>query len=307
MTDNKCILCESSDIEIKEKLDVAIINKLYKSRANISTAKFFKQPEINVCKCNSCELLYYSPQILGDGAFYEELQNYEGYYLEEKTDYLEASKYVKESDNVLEIGCGAGFFTNYIKAKSYTGIEYNDQAISIAQSKNLNVVKQSIQAHALDNFEKYDVVCFFQVLEHIDTPNEFIQDALKCLKKGGKLIFAVPAEDSFIADAINLYLNMPPHHVSKWKDKVFEKIAQIFNIKLLNITHEPLQPVHEEFYFKVNLFKKIRKMMGISFKSLDNSLLSQLLYVIVVIISKIKKNNSEIPKIGQSVIAIYDK
>lgn len=308
MDNLKCILCESKEVKVLEKLDTKVLTDLYKQRAKVDVKRFFNQETISLCQCNSCELMFYHPIVLGDGKFYEDLQNYEGYYLEEKSDYIEAKKYIASADEVLEVGCGAFFFTNFIKPKSYTGLEFNDKAIRLAQGKGLNVKKQFLQEHATENMEKYDVVCFFQVLEHVENPKEFLQDALKCLKKGGKLIFAVPAEDSFNGKAINAYLNMPPHHATRYPDRTMRKFSELFNLQLLDIIYEPIQAIHKEFCIKVNLFKKIRKIFGMPHKSLDNGLFSNLLYVFVFIVSKIIKPFKNFKDIkGVSVIAIYQK
>lgn len=62
------------------------------------------------------------------------------------------------------------------------------------------------------------------------------------------LIIAVPAEDSFLHFAVNSILNMPPHHISRYSDRALKNIAQIFNLELLEIYHEPIQSVHFDFY-----------------------------------------------------------
>ncbi len=310
MIENKCLLCESKNITTVEELDTKIITDLYQSRANINVKQSFVNiPTISLCECNSCKLRYYYPLILGDGHFYEQLQDYEGYYLEEKYDYIEAAKFITSSDDVLEVGCGAAFFTNFIKPKSYTGIEFNDKAIKIAQSKNINVQKEFLEVHAEKNAEKYDVVCFFQVLEHVENPKTFLESAVKCLKKGGKLILAVPAEDSFITQNVNFYLNMPPHHATRWYDSTFSSIATIFGLQLSKISHEPLHKMHEEFYQKVMLFQKIRKALGMPFKSLETGFLHTLLYGMTTIIAKMKIMMGSKTKnvVGQSVVAVYQK
>ncbi|GAB4131245.1 MAG: hypothetical protein OHK0045_23980 [Raineya sp.] len=304
----ECILCKSNDIEELEVLDIKILADLYKKRAKVDVSRFFTQPTISLCRCNHCKLLFYNPIILGDGKFYEDLQNYEGYYLEEKSDYIEAKKYIGSSDDVLEVGCGAGFFTNFIQPKSYTGLEFNDKAIELAQKKGLNVKKQSLEAHAAENPEKYDVVCFFQVLEHVDNPGNFLRDALKCLKKGGKMIFAVPAEDSFMQMSLNSYLNMPPHHTARYPDFTLRSIAKMFEIQLIEIIYETIQPIHREFYLKTTMFNRLRKILNMPQKSLDNSLASNALYALVWIAAKVIAKFKSLKNIqGVSVVAIYSK
>ncbi len=310
MTENKCLLCESKNITIVEELDTKIITDLYQSRANINVKQSFTDiPTISLCECNSCKLRYYYPLVLGDGHFYEQLQDYEGYYLEEKYDYLEAAKFITPSDDVLEVGCATAFFTAFIKPKSYTGIEFNDKAIKIAQSKNINVQKEFLEVHAEKNAEKYDVVCFFQVLEHVENPKTFLESALKCLRKGGKLILAVPAEDSFISRHVNYYLNMPPHHATRWYDNTLNNIAGMFDMKLIRISHEPLHKIHEEFYEKVEIFQKIRKTVGIPFRTLENGIFNTFLYGVATVIAKIKLLLGKKTKnaVGQSVVVVYEK
>ncbi|MBX9782799.1 MAG: class I SAM-dependent methyltransferase [Chitinophagaceae bacterium] len=114
--------------------------------------------------CENCGLKFYTPQAAGDGEFYNKLQNYKGYYLKEKAEFQEASKYISNTDDVLEIGCGEGLLTNYISYKTYTGLEFSDKAIITATGKGLKVTNESIEVHAIKNANKYDVVCYFQVL-----------------------------------------------------------------------------------------------------------------------------------------------
>lgn len=61
-------------------------------------------------------------------------------------------------------------------------------------------------------------------------------------------MIAVPSEDSFIQDCVNGILNMPPHHISRFSDNTLHNIADIFNLKLINLHHENVQNEHIEFY-----------------------------------------------------------
>lgn len=70
------------------------------------------------------------------------------------------------------------------------------------------------------------------------------------------LIIAVPSQDSFLQYAVNGILNMPPHHISRYSDKTLKFIAKEFNLTLLEIYHEPISPVHFDFY-KATIWAKI--------------------------------------------------
>jgi 2-polyprenyl-3-methyl-5-hydroxy-6-metoxy-1,4-benzoquinol methylase len=308
---NSCLLCKKNNTRIIEKVDVNILKTIYEERA-ISMNKYFNGQDLYLRECNSCKLIYYDPAPIGDGEFYAQLQeNIKGYYLKEKEDYVIAAAFIQPTDNVLEIGCGEGFFTNYLKGNNYTGLEYNESAIIEAQNKGLNVIKKDIDSFAENNAEAFDLVCYYQVLEHVEKPHEFIKSSLKCLKKGGKLIFAVPSEDTFLKYGVNLFLNAPPHHVTRWQDVVFKNIEGIFDLKLLSLKHEKLHSLHKVFYLQCRIQQTLSGFLGIKYQNFtavesSNYRLFKFSYLLSKLFSPIYflfKQNA----IGQSIIAVYEK
>jgi len=303
-----CILCNSSNTVIQEQLNTDDISTLYKKRAGVSVNRMFHTQQINRCVCRDCGLIFYSPQTIGDGRFYDELQSYPGYYMKEKSEFIEAARWIDDGDEILEIGCGSGHFRNFIHCKSYTGLEFSDKAIEQAKKNNLNVIKQDLKEHAVSHSEKYDVVCYFQVLEHVENPGRFIRNSLSVLKPGGKLILAVPSEDSFIRNASNFYLNMPPHHASRWTDKTLQNIASLNQLKLLSIYHEPLNKEHLLFYSKTKIYTRLIRKTGSEQHSVDLSLYYQILYALSTAWAHIYSLGVKKNKItGQSVLAVYQK
>lgn len=83
----------------------------------------------------------------------------------------------------------------------------------------------------------------------LDSAPNITKNPIKSTQHNEKfLIIAVPAEDSFLQFAVNGILNMPPHHISRYSDRTLKNIAQIFDLELLEIYHEPIQRVHFDFY-----------------------------------------------------------
>ncbi|HEX6193876.1 MAG TPA: hypothetical protein VFZ42_15990, partial [Chitinophagaceae bacterium] len=78
----RCILCNSTDTHVSDRIDTAQLSSLYRDRAGTDAARFFNTPFIELRTCNHCGLKFYCPQAIGDGKFYDELQQYSGYYLE---------------------------------------------------------------------------------------------------------------------------------------------------------------------------------------------------------------------------------
>ena len=119
---------------------------------------------------------------------------------------------------------------------------------------------------------------------------------------------AVPSEDSFIKNVVNFYLNMPPHHASRWTDKALNKVAELFNLQVVQLFHEPLHRKHKRFYVKTMLHKKITGLIGGKLKPIDNNFSTKIIYGFSHIASIIPSLlNSLKNVIGQSVFVTYKK
>lgn len=108
---------------------------------------------------------------------------------------------------------------------------------------------------------------------------------------------AVPSEDSFIQYATNGILNMPPHHISRFSDKSLQYIAKIFNLELISIWHETVQPEHKAFYQATMFSKRFFKPALLSRNPLRK------------ITNKLGRLFEKVPKntYGHTVVAIYKK
>ncbi|HIK55440.1 MAG TPA: class I SAM-dependent methyltransferase [Synechococcales cyanobacterium M55_K2018_004] len=238
----KCPVCLSTHTHTHTEVDTAQLAALYSEEVRIDVAPYFSgKIKLTMRLCSDCDLRFFEPMFPGDELFYEHLQQFDWYYRDDKTEYEFAKNYIGERAKVLDVGCGRGAFRAWLpESISYTGLEFNDRAIEKANFKRLNVIKQSVQVHADLCPSTYDVVCSFQVLEHVTEPEAFVKGCIKALKSGGVLILSVPAEDSFLQFAVNNCLNMPPHHVTRWTDLALKNLAQRENLSIINLWHEPV-------------------------------------------------------------------
>lgn len=250
--------------KLEENIASSDIIKEYLSQFEYDVSQLFSGiNQIGVYKCIDTGYRFYFPfNITGDSAFYEHLQDFDWYYKPWKWEHENAIKFIKQNMNVLEIGCGTGDFL--LKAKERlnaqcVGIELNKNAITIANQKGVTVYNESIEQHSLANKDVYDVVCSFQVMEHISNVYSFIQSQISCLKKGGSLIISVPNNDSWLKRSYNI-LNMPPHHMGLWNKKSLCSLDKHFNLKVIKVSFEPLQIYHNEYYYQTHeyLFEKIK-------------------------------------------------
>lgn len=303
MIQNNCPLCESIKIVQQTTINGSDLRKKYQKLVGDSY-KYIISDYITQFKCHNCGLIFFNPMDVGDEAFYSSLQNFEWYYLNDKNEYHYITKYISKGDKILDVGCGKGAFLKLVPFCNYTGLELSKGAKNLAKNDGIHIKNETIQSHSCSHPEEYDLVCSFQVLEHVSDPFSFIDASLKTLRIGGLLIIAVPSEDSFLKYVVNGILNMPPHHVSRWSDKTLETIASIFNLEIIDIHHEKLEEIHFELYLRTLIENSILdpQLIDLTIKRKIVSIFSRLLA------KRLKKGmKKDMLPAGHSVIAVYRK
>lgn len=244
-----CPLCGSQRLSVWGRLAARDLERIYRRAFGLAIDPLTaRHDEIRLLRCADCDLGHFTPAIAGDVRFYEALESFEWYYTESKPEFDFASKFVLEADDVLEIGCGAGHFARKIRCRSYLGLELTSLAAQRARAGGLRVLEESVEAHAAAHPGSYDVVCAFQVLEHVPQTASFLRAALHCLRPGGKLIVSVPSADGYVGRAKNNCLNLPPHHVTWWSDDALKSLGRVLDLEMTRLEHEPLADQHLEAY-----------------------------------------------------------
>lgn len=306
-----CPLCESRNVELLESIDVRVLAGLYRRIFKVDTSGEFQGVRtLALLSCRDCELAFFDPPIAGTERFYEALQRFDWYYMEEKHEFEYAKRYVRASDSVLEVGCGRGAFGTRLRAKEYVGLEFNERAIRTATQAGLRVIKESVEEHRKNNSGKYDVVCAFQVLEHVPKVRSFIDACIACVRPGGLLIFAVPSASSFARYISNSILDMPPHHVTRWSDGALRNCEKLFPLECVTLWHEPLHSVHYESYGATIFMNALRRLLGWQFESVDTSLSTRALWLASRLAGRLFAyglEHSDLLPRGMSVTAVYQK
>ena len=281
-----CPLCHSDKIKLIENIAVNDLVNLYQSKFGLDITHLFKSEQVGFLECTVCGLKYFVPFSGGDEKFYEYFQKYPWYYLEDKSEYDFAINFINSPDKVLEIGSGRGVFAKKISTTDYTGLEFSKSACDLAAQQGIKVLNERLEEHALNNQSKYDVVSSFQVLEHIDNVNSFLQAAIACLKPGGKLILSVPGDESFFGGMVNAYLNLPPHHASRWSSRTLKRVAEIFHLNIESIYYEEIALMHHLSYARTINENFLRNKLGLKFHLVDLSWTQKLIKIVGFMVAK---------------------
>jgi SAM-dependent methyltransferase len=271
-------------------------------------AEFSGISSIEYRRCEKCDLRFFYPPVAGPESLYKALRIQMGtnYYMHDKAEYQIARHWISKRDSVLDVGCGEGAFAATVPDSRYTGLELNSDAVMIARQSGREVVKETIEEHSANHPGEYDVVCSFQVLEHVPDVRGFLLSGLRALKTGGLLITCVPSFDTFLRFQTNSLLNMPPHHLTHWSDLCVRQISSIFPLQLEAVEHESLADVHCEAY-AVTL---VMAALGGRRRLLDSSLRTKFLMRVSTQLGKVLckglQDESMRPR-GHSVIATHRK
>ena len=212
---------------------------------------FLTQEAFEIWVCEDCGLLYTSPRPVPEkiGEYYKS----EAYYSHQENKIglipriYESVKKVNlkhkvnlaigelEKGKLLDIGCGVGDFLQQIESKGWqcTGIEPSEDAAKIAKNRIQATIYKPEEIGNLQD-ETYDVITMWHVLEHVDDLRTEVEHLFRLLKKGGRLVIALPNYKSYDAtyyqDKWAAY--DVPRHLNHF-DK--QTIVNIFNTKGLKI------------------------------------------------------------------------
>jgi O-antigen biosynthesis protein len=98
---------------------------------------------------------------------------------------------------VLDAACGVGYGAHYLSdiAREVRAVDISREAVTYAKKhyavENLQFEVRDI--HNLNFADKYfDVVCAFEVIEHLDKPDKFLSEVKRVLNEGGIFIISTP-------------------------------------------------------------------------------------------------------------------
>jgi len=177
---------------------------------------------------------------------------------------------------LLDLGCGDGRFLRYAKEQGFEvwGIDFDKKSVENVK-RNLGI--DTVFAMSLEEFYEYakeknlkfDVITFFEVLEHQDKPMEFLEMVKGLLKEGGYIAGSVPNRERFLRE---IYWKIshgdhPPHHFLRFSRRSLENALKLSgfedaHVYIMDFTFDEIYPYVEmkllgRFYNLRNLLKSM--------------------------------------------------
>lgn len=99
-------------------------------------------------------------------------------------------------DTVLDVGSASGYMLNELSKKyaqaKYSGIDVYDKAIEYAKKQYPHIDFKIASANKLPfKDSSFDLILFYETIEHVEDPVECLKEIKRVLKKDGTLILAM--------------------------------------------------------------------------------------------------------------------
>jgi ubiquinone/menaquinone biosynthesis C-methylase UbiE len=126
-------------------------------------------------------------------------------------------KYVQKGETLIDVGCGIGEFIVQLKDHFHTlvGVDINPREIEFAKKRLGRQDNVSLYCGELESLrfpdEHFDVCLCLDVLEHVPTVFQLLQETYRVLRTDGDLIVTVPNWYDII---VSKTLKRNPQHVN---------------------------------------------------------------------------------------------
>lgn len=181
---------------------------------------------------------------------------------ESRTHFLEG---FRRSGRILDVGCGLGLFLLALDRARWDayGLEVMPAAYQEAQRRlgGGRIVTEDLGAAALPA-EHFDVITFWDVLEHLPDPVAALKEASRLLRPGGLLLLRAPNFASYLARRYgqDWYELSLPYHLFHFTPATLTRMLEAagFEVRVL----EDSAGVQNYHAFKHTLLNRLTRLHG---------------------------------------------
>ena len=153
------------------------------------------------------------------------------------------SKWIESGSSVLDIGCGDGYFGEFLnrnKKADYTGCDISETALESARSRGLKTCCLAIDDRVDFSDKSFDYVLMSEFLEHIASSEEILVEAMRVARKG--VLVSIPniaywkfRLQLFFGKFPKQWVVSPREHLRYWSVEDFKNMADSLGFKIKEI------------------------------------------------------------------------
>lgn len=141
-----------------------------------------------------------------------------------------------QPQTLLDVGCGIGHFLAAAQGKGWQvwGLDFDEEAVRLSNEfyKISTVERLSVEDYVKMYPERqFTAVTAFEVLEHMDDPQDFIKAVNRLLKHNGYVGISVPHRDS--SPWLRPH-DFPPRHLTRWNKISITNFLQNHGFKVIH-------------------------------------------------------------------------
>ena len=157
--------------------------------------------------------------------------------------------------SILDVGCGPGNMFNLLKPfGTVSGMDFSQDALRLAKDKGYKELQYGKAEEIPYPDEAFDVVVALDIIEHTPDDKKTIADIHRVLKRGGKLVFSLPAYMFLWGDHDDMY-----GHYRRYTKKEIRSKLEAGGFKTHQISYiEPL------WLLPLFVFRKLKKKIQLS-------------------------------------------
>lgn len=198
-------------------------------------------------QCKTCKMVYVNP-VMKDkylDLYYKNNHTAQALAHNQETEFYrriytnglrEITKF-KKSGSLLDLGCSSGLFLTLAKKWGFQtyGIEINTKEANIAKKSGHSILGPTIQS--LDKHFKFDVICLWDVFEHIKNGLMMLKTIKQHIKHRGLVFLQIPNANGLAPRILHEHCNMFDgfEHVNLYSPKTITTQVSAAKLKVVSM------------------------------------------------------------------------